>query len=155
MRVTGWGIIDVEGDKFSHVANGSIRTNGKDLAKRLKMLHEELQIVIENYGPNSAAIEKTFINKDASGALKLGHARAIALLVPAQAGIPVAEYAPNKIKNTVAGVGHANKDQISYMVGLELSNPSFDSTDASDALATAITHALLNTRMARLHIELA
>ncbi|MEL6265114.1 MAG: crossover junction endodeoxyribonuclease RuvC, partial [Pseudomonadota bacterium] len=111
------------------------------LADRLCRLHAGLVGVLEAWSPETAAVEHTFVNKDAAGTLKLGQARAMALLAPAQAGIAVAEYAPNAVKKAVVGVGHADKRQIAHMVGLLLPGAKLGGPDAADALAIAICHA--------------
>ncbi|MDF1726507.1 MAG: crossover junction endodeoxyribonuclease RuvC [Sulfitobacter sp.] len=142
LRTLGWGIIDVAGPRLSHVANGLCRSDGtEDLAARLLSLHRQLTEVFQTYQPQSAAIEQTFVNKDGAGTLKLGQARGVAILVPAQAGLSVGEYAPNKIKKTVVGVGHADKRQVAHMVALQLPGVKLAGPDAADALAIAICHA--------------
>lgn len=141
LRNLGWGIIDVAGSRLSHVANGVCRTVGADLADRLLSLHEQLTAVIAAHRPDVAAVEQTFVNRDGAGTLKLGQARGIAILVPAQAGLPVGEYAPNAVKKAVVGVGHADKTQIEHMVRLHLPGAMPASADAADALAIAICHA--------------
>ncbi len=142
LRRTGWGVIDVDGNRLIHVACGSIVTNDKDtLAARLVTLHQSLGAMIAAQAPHEAAVENTFVNKDGAATLKLGQARGIVLLAPALAGLPVAEYAPNQIKKTVVGAGHADKDQIRMMLGVLLPKADPPSHDAADALAIAITHA--------------
>ena len=145
LRNLGWGIIDVAGAKIVHVANGichSAPGEGEgDLALRLVSLYEQLTAVLRSYAPDQAAVEHTFVNKDAVATLKLGQARGIALLVPAQAGITVGEYAPNAVKKTVVGVGHAAKVQVDHMVRLHLPGVVIAGPDAADALAIAICHA--------------
>lgn len=141
LRNMGWGVIDVAGSRISHVANGICHSTGDDLAERLLSLHGQLTRVVALHAPEAAAVEQTFVNKDAAGTLKLGQARAIALLVPAQAGLPVGEYAPNAVKKTVVGVGHAEKRQIDHMVRLHLPGVDLAGPDAADALAIAICHA--------------
>lgn len=142
LRHMGWGIIDKAGNHLSFVAAGTINTDGKlSLAARLEQLYKKLYNLIETYQPNEAAIEYVFVNKDAKATLKLGHARAICLLVPAQFGLTIEEYAPNAVKKNVVGVGHANKDQIAHMVKLLLPQAVYDRHDAADALAIAICHA--------------
>ncbi len=142
LRNTGWGIIDCEGTRLSHVANGSVSsTASASLAERLVELHDGLDSILGQYEPDEAAVEQTFVNKDAGATLKLGHARGIALLVPAAAGLRVAEYAPNHVKKSVVGSGHAGKEQIRMMVGVLLPRCSPANADAADALAIAITHA--------------
>lgn len=141
LRNMGWGIIDVTGAHIAHVANGICHSEGDSLAARLLSLHHQLSRVLARHAPEAAAVEQTFVNKDAAGTLKLGQARAIALLVPAQAGLEVGEYAPNAVKKTVVGVGHADKRQIDHMVRLHLPGVTLAGPDAADALAIAICHA--------------
>jgi len=145
LRNLGWGVIDVAGARLTHVANGICHsTPGEDegdLALRLLSLHGQLTEVVARFAPDVAAVEHTFVNKDAVATLKLGQARGIALLVPAQAGIPVGEYAPNAVKKTVVGVGHAAKQQVDHMVRLHLPGVQIAGPDAADALAVAICHA--------------
>jgi crossover junction endodeoxyribonuclease RuvC len=141
LRNLGWGIIDVDGSRLRHVANGVCHSDGTDLAMRLLSLHQQLIQICQTYSPEVAAVEQTFVNKDGAGTLKLGQARGIAMLVPAQFGLPVSEYAPNKIKKTVVGVGHADKVQIAHMVKMQLPGVTLDGPDAADALAIAICHA--------------
>jgi len=141
LRNLGWGVIEMRGSRLSHVANGICHSEGPDLALRLCSLHAQLTEVLRTHAPDAAAVEQTFVNKDAVATLKLGQARGIALLVPAQAGLSVGEYAPNAVKKTVVGVGHADKRQIQHMVQLQLPGVSFAGPDAADALAIAITHA--------------
>ena len=145
LRNLGWGVIDVAGVRLSHVANGichSAPGEGEgDLAQRLLTLHTQLTAVLQLYAPDAAAVEHTFVNKDAVATLKLGQARGIALLVPAQFGLMVGEYAPNAVKKTVVGVGHAAKVQVDHMVRLHLPGVQIAGPDAADALAVAICHA--------------
>lgn len=141
LRNMGWGVIDMEGSRLSHVANGTCRSEGADLATRLVSLHAQLSEVLRLYAPEAAAVEQTFVNKDGAATLKLGQARGIALLVPAQFGLVVGEYAPNKVKKTVVGVGHAAKEQVAHMVKMQLPGVVLHSADAADALAIAICHA--------------
>ncbi|MCE6950057.1 crossover junction endodeoxyribonuclease RuvC [Cereibacter sphaeroides] len=141
LRNMGWGVIDVEGARLLHVANGICHSDSGELAQRLLSLHGQLTEVIARFRPETAAVEHTFVNKDGVATLKLGQARGIALLVPAQAGLSVGEYAPNAVKKTVVGVGHAAKVQIEHMVKLHLPGVSLAGPDAADALAVAICHA--------------
>ena len=141
LRHLGWGVIDVDGSRLRHVANGICDSEGTDLALRLLSLHGQLTRVFEEYRPEQAAIEKTFVNKDAVGTLKLGQARGVAILVPAQFGLSIGEYAPNQVKKTVVGVGHADKNQILHMVKMQLPGCEPKGPDAADALAIAICHA--------------
>ena len=145
LRNLGWGVVDVLGARITHVANGichSAPGEGEgDLALRLVSLYSQLTEVMRLYQPDEAAVENTFVNKDAVATLKLGQARGIALLVPAQAGITVGEYAPNAMKKAIVGVGHASKDQVDHMVRLHLPGVQIAGPDAADALAIAICHA--------------
>ncbi|TNF22294.1 MAG: crossover junction endodeoxyribonuclease RuvC [Rhodobacteraceae bacterium] len=141
LRNLGWGVIDVAGSKLTHVANGICHSTGTDLALRLLSLHIQLTEVVTRFQPTTAAVEKTFVNKDAVATLKLGQARGIALLVPAQAGLEVGEYAPNAVKKCVVGVGHADKIQVQHMVRMQLPGVKLAGADAADALAIAMTHA--------------
>ncbi len=142
LRRSGWGIIRVEGTKLSYIADGTATSDAKaDLSERLMQLHKQLSDVIAEWQPDEAAVEETFVNKDARATLKLGQARGIAMIVPAQAGLRVSEYAPNVVKKSVVGAGHAHKDQIAQMVRILLPACSPDSADSADALAIAITHA--------------
>ena len=141
LRNLGWGVIDVSGSRLSHVQNGVCVSDGADLAERLLSLHRQLTEIVARLQPDTAAVEQTFVNKDGAGTLKLGQARGIAMLVPAQAGITVGEYAPNKVKKTVVGVGHAEKSQVLHMVRMQLPGAEIKSHDAADALAIAICHA--------------
>lgn len=141
LRTLGWGVIDVDGPRLSHVANGLCKGGAGDLAVRLLRLFEELTEVVARFAPDTAAVEATFVNRDGAGTLKLGQARGVAMLVPARAGLTVGEYAPNTVKKTVVGVGHADKAQIAHMVGVQLPGAQLAGPDAADALAIAICHA--------------
>jgi len=141
LRRTGWGMVDVEGSRLSHVANGVCASEGEDLAARLCSLFAQLEVVLDRYAPQTAAVEQTFVNKDAVGTLKLGQARGVVLLAPARAGLEVAEYAPKAVKKVVVGVGHADKAQVEHMVRLQLPGVEIAGSDASDALAIALCHA--------------
>ncbi len=142
LRRTGWGVIACAGSRLSFVAAGTVTsTEHSDLAERLKQLHAGLSDAIARHSPGEAAVEATFVNRDAAATLKLGQARGIAMLVPAQAGLMVAEYAPNQVKKTVVGTGHGAKQQIRTMVSVLLPKAEYDSDDAADALAIAICHA--------------
>jgi len=137
----GWGVIDVDGSRLRHVANGTVKSLGGTLAARLLELHVGLTAAFAAHAPDAAAVEQTFVNRDGAGTLKLGQARGIAMLVPAQAGLTVGEYAPNAVKKAVVGVGHADKAQVMHMIMLQLPGAKVDSPDAADALAIAICHA--------------
>jgi crossover junction endodeoxyribonuclease RuvC len=142
LRRTGWGVIAVEGNRLAFLGCGSVATEDKAaLAARLLSIHEGLTRVVAAHAPDEAAVEATFVNRDAAATLKLGQARGIAMLVPAIAGLVVAEYAPNLVKKTIVGAGHCEKIQIRLMVKVLLPKADPQSDDAADALAIAITHA--------------
>jgi crossover junction endodeoxyribonuclease RuvC len=153
---TGWGVIDSSGTKLTHVANGVIvTTTALSLGERLAVLHRGIRAVLFAHAPNAVAVEQAFVAKDPVAALKLGHARAIALLAAAEAGLSIAEYAPNHIKKSVVGAGHADKAQVQAMVRRLLPAVKFEAADAADALACAIAHAHLAGTNARIAAALA
>jgi len=142
LRRTGWGLIAVEGSRLRWIAHGVIAPPEKAaFSERLLALFQGVCAVVAEHAPDEAAIEETFVNVNASSTLKLGHARAAALIAPAQAGLSVAEYAPTEVKKAVVGTGGADKTQIAFMVRRLLPACGDASADAADALAVAITHA--------------
>ena len=142
LRRTGWGMVGIDGNHLSFLGCGSVTTrDGDALATRLLAIHDGLLRVLDQFQPDEAAVEATFVNKDASATLKLGQARGIAMVVPAKAGVPVAEYAPNLVKKSIVGTGHGDKAQIRMMIGVLLPKADPSSDDAADALAIAVTHA--------------
>ncbi|SFC96284.1 crossover junction endodeoxyribonuclease RuvC [Tropicimonas isoalkanivorans] len=141
LRTLGWGVIEVAGSRLSHVANGLCCSSGTDLGARLLSLHDQLTDIVSRFAPTAAAVEQTFVNRDGAGTLKLGQARGIAMLVPAQAGLPIGEYAPNAVKKAIVGVGHADKMQIAHMMGVHFPGVELAGPDAADALAIAVCHA--------------
>ena len=142
LSAMGWGVIAVEGSRLSHVAHGVIATKpAAGLGVRLMQLHTALVEVIATHGPNAISVEQAFVARDPQAALKIGHARAVALLAAAQAGLEIAEYAPNHIKKCVVGAGHAGKEQVQFMVKRLLPACGVTQADAADALAAAIAHA--------------
>ncbi len=147
LRKTGWGVIRVEGNRLSHLGHGVIAPDEKaPFSERLLALFEGISAVVADWTPDEAAIEETFMNTNAASALKLGHARAAALLAPAKAGLPVAEYAARLVKKSVVGTGAADKDQVAFMIARILPGSAGASADAADALAVAIAHAHARTR---------
>ena len=142
LRNTGWGVIESDGTRLSHVANGVLHTDGSlDVARRLLQLDQGLLEVLESYRPDEAAVETTLVNKNAASTLKLGLARGVTLLTPARFGLPVAEYSANHVKKSVVGAGHAAKEQVAMMVTRLLPGCAIEGADAADALAVAICHA--------------
>jgi crossover junction endodeoxyribonuclease RuvC len=142
LRHTGWGVIEMDGNRLVHVANGRVSTDDKrPTAERLAQIYDGLVKVLADWTPDEAAIEETFVNQNPASTLKLGQARGAAMLAPARAGLPVAEYAANAIKKAIVGAGHADKTQIQMMVARLLPGVKFAGPDAADALAVAICHA--------------
>jgi crossover junction endodeoxyribonuclease RuvC len=142
LRRTGWGVIETCGNRLTFIGCGSVEPpDNLPLASRLLAIHQGLTKVLGDFAPAEAAVEQTFVNKDGVATLKLGQARGVAMLSPAMFGIAVAEYAPNQVKKTVVGAGHADKNQILVMLKLLLPKADPKSADAADALAIAITHA--------------
>ncbi len=147
LRKTGWGVIRVEGNRLSHLGHGVIAPDEKaPFSERLLALFDGISAVVADWTPDEAAIEETFMNNNAASALKLGHARAAALLAPAKAGLPVAEYAARVVKKSVVGTGSADKDQVAFMIARILPGSAGATADAADALAVAVAHAHARTR---------
>jgi crossover junction endodeoxyribonuclease RuvC len=148
LRKTGWGVIAVEGSRLRWIAHGVVAPDEKAaFSDRLLALFEGVCAVVREHAPDEAAIEETFVNVNAASTLKLGHARAAALLAPAQAGLSVAEYAPSEVKKAVVGTGGADKAQVAFMIRRLLPACGDASADAADALAVAVAHA--HTRQSR------
>lgn len=142
LRRTGWGVVETLGNSLRFIASGTVKSDEKaDLAQRLCQLHDGICDVLRHYAPDEAAVEHTFANTNAVSTLKLGQARGIAMLVPARAGLRVAEYAPNAVKKAVIGVGHGDKKQVQMMLRVLMPKAVFEGDDAADALAIAICHA--------------
>jgi len=142
LRHTGWGVIDVAGNRLGHVADGVVSAPVTlSLGERLVALFRQISEVVERFRPDEAAVEETFVNKNPASTLKLGVARGVVLLAPAERGVPVAEYSANMVKKSVVGVGHAEKEQVQMMVRRLLPGCLIASSDAADALAVAICHA--------------
>ncbi|MFI4976573.1 MAG: crossover junction endodeoxyribonuclease RuvC [Caulobacterales bacterium] len=142
LRRTGWGVVALDGARLSHIAHGVIAPDDKlPLAERLLCVFEAVRAVIAAHGPHEAAVEETFMTANGSSTLKLGHARAAAMIAPAAAGLPVAEYAAKVVKKAVVGTGGADKDQVAFMIARLLPTAGGPTADAADALAVAICHA--------------
>lgn len=142
LRRTGWGVIAVEGSRLTWIAHGVIVPDDKaPFSERLLHLFDAVGAVIAAHGPHEAAVEETFVNTNAQSTLKLGHARAAAMIAPARAGLTVAEYAAREVKKCVVGTGSADKTQIAFMIARLLPTAGAPTQDAADALAVAITHA--------------
>jgi crossover junction endodeoxyribonuclease RuvC len=142
LRRTGWGMVAIAGNALSFLGCGSVTTDDRDaLAARLLAIHDGLMRILAEFQPDEAAVEQTFVNKSGSATLKLGQARGIAMVVPARAGVPVSEYAPNLVKKSIVGAGHGDKAQVRMMIGVLLPKADPSTDDAADALAIAVTHA--------------
>ena len=142
LGTTGWGLIEAEGNRLSHVANGQIKTDAAaPLARRLAALADQLEALIGDSVPAAAAVEEVFTNQNPQSTLKLGQARGVVLMCAARAGIDVGEYAPRLVKKAVVGIGNAEKAQVHAMVSRLLPGVKIAGADAADALAVAITHA--------------
>src|SRR3984893_8248461 len=149
LRRTGWGVVEIAGNQLGFLGCGSVTTNDRDdLATRLLAIHDGLMRILDEFRPDEAAVEITFLNKDAKSTLKRGQARGIAMVVPARAGVPVAEYAPNLVKKSIVGSGHGDKTQGRMMTGVLLPKADPATHDAADALAIAVTHAHHRTSVA-------
>jgi crossover junction endodeoxyribonuclease RuvC len=150
LRCTGWGVVSVQGSRLTHIAHGVIRPDDSlPLSQRLLILFDAVTEILALHQPHEAAIEETFVNNNPSSTLKLGHARAAAMIAPAKAGLPVAEYAATVVKKAVVGTGGADKTQVAFMVRRLLPTAGDPSADAADALAVAICHA--HARTVRTH----
>ncbi|MDE2582477.1 MAG: crossover junction endodeoxyribonuclease RuvC [Rhodospirillales bacterium] len=142
LSFTGWGLIAAEGNRLRHVADGVIATDAATpVPERLRRLHDALAALIAAHRPDEAAVEETYVNRNGAATLKLGYARGVALLAPALAGIPVAEYGAKTVKLAVVGTGGAAKEQVQMMVRRLLPGAAMRRADAADALAVAICHA--------------
>ena len=142
LRRTGWGVIDVVGSRLSFVACGTVLPpEAAPMGERLAILHRELSAILARHAPHEAAVEETFVNMNPASTLKLGQARGVVLLAPAQLGLPVAEYAPLLVKKSVVGAGRAEKGQVRMMISILLPQATPETDDAADALAVAVTHA--------------
>ncbi len=142
LRFTGWGVIETDGNRLRHLADGVIATNSADaVPDRLCALHLALTALCREHRPHEAAVEETYVNRNGTATLKLGYARGVALLAPALAGIAVAEYGAKTVKLSVVGTGGADKDQVIMMVRRLLPGAGLRRADAADALAVAICHA--------------
>jgi crossover junction endodeoxyribonuclease RuvC len=142
LGTTGWGVIEAEGNRLAHVANGQIRTDtSAPLPRRLAALADQLQALIADHAPGAAAVEEVFVNQNPQSTLKLGQARGVVLMCAARAGIDVGEYSPTLVKKAVVGTGGAEKAQVHAMVARLLPGVKIAGADAADALAVAITHA--------------
>jgi len=141
-RITGYGVIEKQGNRLVHIDNGALQVgSGDDFALRLERIYSGLEQIIEKYSPRAAAIEQIFVSRNVNSALKLGHARGVAMLAAIHGGLDVNEYTAVQVKSAVVGYGRAAKGQVQQMVKALLNLPEIAQEDASDALAVAICHA--------------
>jgi crossover junction endodeoxyribonuclease RuvC len=156
LRITGFGVIEVNGSRLGYVTSGCVKSGEGDLAGRLKVILDGLGQVISQHAPGEVAVEKVFVNANPQSTLALGQARGTAICAAVMAGLPVAEYTALQVKKSVVGNGHAAKEQVQHMVRQLLALPGAPGADAADALACAICHAygarlgMLETRNFRL-----
>ncbi len=149
-RNTGYGVVDVCSGKLTHISSGCVRVAGDDMGARLHLIHQQVSRIVSEHAPQELAIEKVFVHRNVSSALKLGQARGAALVAVVAGGISVHEYSPNEIKQAITGRGHADKQQVQHMVKMLLGLAQAPSSDAADALAVAICHG--HVRETRLRI---
>ncbi len=148
-RITGYGVIEVQGQHFRYVDSGCIRIKAELFPEKLKQIYQGIEQVIDLTQPTAAAIEQVFVKNNIAGALKLGQARGAAICACVMRSLSVGEYSPNQIKKTVVGRGHATKEQVQYMVVTHLGLSSVPQADAADALAIAICHAQTSATLMR------
>ncbi len=142
LGTTGWGLIEAQGNRLSHVANGELKTKtAEPLPARLADLAGQLEALLAEHRPQAVAVEEVFVNLNPQSTLKLGQARGVALMCAARSGLEVGEYAARLVKKAVVGTGNAEKAQVHAMVGRLLPGVAIAGADAADALAVAITHA--------------
>jgi crossover junction endodeoxyribonuclease RuvC len=142
LGTTGWGLIEAEGNRLRHLANGQLKTDSAAaLPSRLGHLADQLEALLADHRPDSAAVEEVFVNKNPQSTLKLGQARGVVIMTAARAGLQVGEYAARLVKKAVVGNGNAEKVQVHAMVMRLLPGVKVAGPDAADALAVAITHA--------------
>ncbi len=149
-RITGFGLIEINGSKLSYVESGCIRTGGGEMPDRLKIIFEEMVVVVEKYNPDVVAIERVFMHRNPDSALKLGQARGAAICAAVTKGLMVSEYSPAEIKKATVGKGNASKEQVQHMVKALLNLPGTPQEDAADALAIAICHANTGEMMSQI-----
>lgn len=151
-KATGYGLIEQQGNRLIHIDNGTIFTHSRDaLAERLQQIYQGLCLLIDRHQPQAVAVEQVFMARNPASALKLGHARGVALLAGINAGLPVAEYSALQVKSAVVGYGRAGKNQVQHMTRTLLNLPEVAQEDASDALAVAICHAHSHHVNTKLH----
>lgn len=153
-RATGYGLVEQQGNRLLHIDNGAIMTRSDDpLADRLALIYNQLEDLIQIFKPDAMAVEQVFVAKNPASALKLGHARGVALLAGVKAGLPVAEYTALQVKSAVVGYGRAAKSQVQHMTRTLLNLPEIAQEDAADALAIAICHAHSHQLVSRIALQ--
>jgi len=139
-QITGYGIIDTDGNHSTHITHGSIHIEAEELPDKLRTIFERLSEIVANYQPEEMAIEKVFMHRNADSALKLGQARGAAITACATQGLKIFEYTANQVKQATVGKGHAAKEQVQHMVKVLLCLEQIPQADAADALAVALCH---------------
>jgi crossover junction endodeoxyribonuclease RuvC len=139
--IMGYGVIKQEGQKVSYIASGCIKVGKQEWPQRLRSIFTDLSHIITQYQPQQVAIEKVFVHKNASSALKLGQARGVAMVAAACQNLSIAEYSARQVKQAVVGYGNAEKSQVQHMIKVMLSLNAKPAVDAADALAVALCHA--------------
>lgn len=154
-RYTGYGVIDMDGNRACYVASGAVRVQGEDLAERLRIIFDGITQIVASHQPDEVAIEKVFMHRNADSALKLGQARGAAICASLSPPLPLSEYTPTQIKQAVVGRGHAEKGQIQHMVRVLLSLSATPQSDAADALAVALCHGHTRVLAAKFNASMA
>ena len=149
-RITGYGVIDFHQNQVRHVASGCIHVRGSDLTARLRAIFDGITGIVDSEDPAELAVEQVFFHRNAASALKLGQARGAALMAGVTRGLPLYEYPPNQVKQSVTGRGHAPKDQVQHMIKVLLCLRDLPASDAADALAVAICHGHTSQTLARM-----
>ncbi len=149
-RITGYGLVQAEGNRFHYLASGCIRTTGEDFPRRLHEIFQGLSQIVSEYSPEEVAVEQVFVSRNVSSALKLGQARGAAICACVNAQMPVFEYTPTQVKQALVGTGHADKTQVQHMVQATLQLSSTPQADAADALAIALCHAQIRRTLGQL-----
>lgn len=151
-QVTGYGIIDTEGNHSTHIDNGVIKIQNLTLPEKLRQIQLQLSRLIEHYHPQEIAIERVFMHKNADSALKLGQARGVAIATCAMQGLELFEYTANQVKQATVGRGHAAKQQVQHMIKILLCLKEMPESDAADALAIALCHAHSREGLLRMEV---
>jgi len=149
-RITGYGIVDTDGRNTVYVTSGCVRVQQDNVGEKLKTIFDAVSQLVQEMNPDELAVEKVFMHRNADSALKLGQARGAAICAVTTNTIPLWEYTPTQIKQSIVGKGNASKEQIQHMVRVLLNLPGFPQADAADALAAALCHAHTRNTLAQM-----